>query len=71
MLAERQGVDLWTTREAVAYIVRECRAMTGATATRWLYNATQEGKIKNYGSPRKALWNSQEVLDQMARFVGA
>lgn len=73
LLAQRQQAeeDLWTTRDAVAYIVRDCHAMTAAAATRWLYNSAQEGKIKNYGSPRKALWNSQEVLDQMARFVGA
>lgn len=71
LLVQREaGPKLWTTREAVAYIVRERASMRTPTATRWLYNQAQEGKITNHGSPRKALWDSQEVLDQMAQFVG-
>lgn len=73
LLASHQGEaqDLWTTRDAVAYLVRERPEMRDAQATRWLYNQAREHKITNYGSPKKALWNSQEVLDQMSWFVGA
>lgn len=36
---------------------------------RWLYNWAREGKITNYGTSKKALWDAQEVLDQYVRFV--
>ena len=39
--------------------------------TRWLYNWAREGKIKNYGDSKKAIWDSREMLDQYARYVGA
>ena len=37
---------------------------------RWVYNWAREGKITNYGDSKKAVWDSQEVLDQYARYVG-
>lgn len=39
--------------------------------TRWIYNWAREGKIKNYGDSKIAVWDSREILDQYARIVGA
>lgn len=55
------------TYDAVTYLagdrVNEVTPGVRRIMSRWLYNWAREGKITNYGSSAKAMWDLAEVLD--------
>jgi hypothetical protein len=72
LLAANHGVaytGLVSTRDAVTLCLAGDTSVDRKRVARWIYNWAREGKITNYGSAKKAVWDTAEVLAQHARFV--